>query len=64
MSVSHPTPDDVEQLLRNAQLRDELEPYFDESVELLAKRQRPTSNCTMCCGTPSKSCTTREWCWN
>jgi hypothetical protein len=27
-----PNPDDVEQLLRNAELRDELERYFDESI--------------------------------
>ena len=31
MSTNHkPLPDEVEHLLRNAQLRDELEPYFDE----------------------------------
>ena len=28
----HPQPDEVEQLLRNAELRDELERYFDESI--------------------------------
>ena len=28
----HPKPDEVEQLLRNAELRDELERYFDESI--------------------------------
>ena len=27
-----PQPDEVEQLLRNAELRDELERYFDESI--------------------------------
>ena len=27
-----PQTDEVEHLLRNAQLRDELEPYFDESI--------------------------------
>src|SRR5262245_8270680 len=33
MSTNHkPLPDEVEHLLRNAQLRDELEPYFDESI--------------------------------
>lgn len=31
----HPTADEVEQLMLNARLRDELEPYCDESVELL-----------------------------
>ena len=28
----HPQPDEVDQLLRNAELRDELERYFDESI--------------------------------
>ena len=28
----HPTSDEVEELLRNAQLRDELEPFYDESI--------------------------------
>jgi hypothetical protein len=28
----HPRSDEVEQLLRNAELRDELEPYYDESI--------------------------------
>ena len=33
MHNSHyPQPDEVEQLLRNAELRDELERYFDESI--------------------------------
>jgi len=32
---SHPTSEDIEQLLLNARLRDELEPFCDESVELL-----------------------------
>ncbi len=27
------SPDEVEQLLRNAELRDELEPYYDESID-------------------------------
>ena len=27
-----PSSDEVEELLRNAQLRDELEPYYDESI--------------------------------
>lgn len=29
---SRPQPEEVEQLLRNAQLRDELEPFYDESI--------------------------------
>lgn len=33
--IQHPTSEDVEQLLLNAHLRDELEPYCDESVDLL-----------------------------
>lgn len=28
----HPSSDEVDELLRNAQLRDELEPYYDESI--------------------------------
>ncbi|MFN9911151.1 MAG: hypothetical protein ACK53L_01125, partial [Pirellulaceae bacterium] len=42
--MSHlPSPftDEVDQLLLNAQLRDELEPYIDESVDLLPVRQLP-----------------------
>ena len=31
-SSRRPKPDEVEQLLRNAELRDELERYFDESI--------------------------------
>jgi hypothetical protein len=43
MSEFHLTqPDDVEHLLRNAQLRDELEPYCDESIHTLNARQVPT----------------------
>jgi hypothetical protein len=34
--------DEVEHLLRNAQLRDELEPFFDESINSLNSRQVPT----------------------
>ncbi len=34
--------DEVDQLLLNAQLRDELEPYLDESVELVNVRKMPT----------------------
>ena len=34
--------DEVDQLLLNAKLRDELEPYLDESVELVNVRSMPT----------------------
>lgn len=36
-------PDEVDHLLRNAQLRDELEPYFDESISRLNIHALPTS---------------------
>ena len=36
-----PIADEVDQLLLNAQLRDDLEPYIDESVDLLTVRQMP-----------------------
>ena len=35
--------DDVEQLLLNARLRDELEPFFDESMRILSSRRLPTT---------------------
>lgn len=35
-------PDEVEHLLRNAQLRDELEPFFDESITRLNIQDLPT----------------------
>jgi hypothetical protein len=38
----HPTSDDVDHLLVNAQLRDQLEPFLDESVDLLDMRRLPT----------------------
>ena len=34
--------DEVEQLLLNARLRDELEPFLDESVEVVNTRVMPT----------------------
>jgi hypothetical protein len=34
--------DEVDQLLLNARLRDELEPYFDESIQLVDVRNMPT----------------------
>ncbi|MEX0793103.1 MAG: hypothetical protein WD045_08205 [Pirellulaceae bacterium] len=36
-----PHPDDVEQLMINAQLRDELEPFFDESLQCLDSGRIP-----------------------
>lgn len=39
MSHLSPAPEEVELLLRNARLRDELEPYVDESVALVSFRQ-------------------------
>ena len=38
----YPTPEEVEHLLVNAQLRDALEPFLDESVDLLNVRRLPT----------------------
>jgi hypothetical protein len=38
----HPISDDVDHLLLNAHLRDELEPYLDESIHLLDMRRLPT----------------------
>ena len=37
-----PSSDEVDQLLLNARLRDELEPYLDESLHLLDIRRMPT----------------------
>src|SRR5690242_12888742 len=37
-----PKPEEVEHLLRNAQLRDELEPYFDESIGRVNIEEVPT----------------------
>jgi hypothetical protein len=43
MSTNHkPRPEEVEHLLRNAQLRDELEPYFDESIRNVNVEELPT----------------------
>src|SRR5271154_3419473 len=41
-TARRPQPEEVEQLLRNAQLRDELEPYFDESIGQLKASGLPT----------------------
>lgn len=40
--VPPPTSADVEQLLRNAHLRDALEPYLDESMAIVDSRTMPT----------------------
>jgi hypothetical protein len=37
-----PKPEEVEHLLRNAQLRDELEPFFDESILSVNVTELPT----------------------
>ncbi|HEX3726251.1 MAG TPA: hypothetical protein VHV08_08410 [Pirellulales bacterium] len=43
MSTNHkPLPDEVEHLLRNAELRDELEPYCDESIRSVNVDELPT----------------------
>jgi hypothetical protein len=43
MSTNHkPHPEEVEHLLRNAELRDELEPYFDESIRSVNVEELPT----------------------
>lgn len=43
MSTAHrPSASDVDDLLLNARLRDELEPFVDESLELLNRRCLPT----------------------
>lgn len=41
-NTPQPLSDEVDQLLLNARLRDELEPYIDESVDLLNIRRLPT----------------------
>jgi len=40
---NRPSTDEVDQLLLNAQLRDELEPYVDESVSRIDVRRMPLS---------------------
>ena len=42
MRNAHPTPGDVEAILLNARLRDELEPFFDESVHRVDVERMPT----------------------
>jgi hypothetical protein len=41
MSTKNPTTDEVEQLLLNAQLRTELEPFLDEATDLLSMQRVP-----------------------
>ncbi len=36
-----PRPDEIEELLRNAELRDELEPYYDESISRINVQHLP-----------------------
>jgi len=43
MSTNHkPRPEEIEHLLRNAELRDQLEPYFDESIRSVNVEELPT----------------------
>ena len=42
VASSHPDPEEVDQLMLNAQLRDELEPYLDDSLDLISHQQLPT----------------------
>lgn len=42
-SKRRPQPDEVDQLLRNAELRDELERYFDESIDRVNVHMLPLS---------------------
>ena len=42
MPSRQPPSDEVDQLLLNARLRDELEPFLDESVHILDCRRLPT----------------------
>ena len=43
MHNTQPTSDEVSQLLLNAELRDQLEPYLDESLDLLNVQRLPTA---------------------
>jgi hypothetical protein len=44
MSAPHSHSQEVDELLLNARLRDELEPFLDESVHILDCRRLPTSD--------------------
>jgi len=39
----HPSPEDVDCLLRNAELRDQIEPYLDESIHEIDFSSMPTA---------------------
>ncbi len=41
--MRRPKNEEVDQLLRNASLRDELEPFFDESIAMFNHRELPTT---------------------
>ena len=43
VKASRPEPDEVEQLMLNARLRDEIEPFLDESLDLVSVRHMPTA---------------------
>lgn len=43
LNLPRPSSDDVEHLMLNARLRDELEPFLDESIDCLNFRKLPTS---------------------
>jgi len=43
VAPEHQQPDDVDQLLRNAQLRDEIEPLLDDSIAWLQSERLPVS---------------------
>ena len=42
MNAPHSTPEEVDQLMLNARLRDELEPFLDESVHMFDNQRLPT----------------------
>src|SRR5215831_1357875 len=44
MAPPNPESQEVDELLLNARLRDELEPFLDESVHILDCRKLPTSD--------------------
>src|SRR5688572_28772642 len=44
MPAHNPQSEEVDELLLNARLRDELEPFLDESVHILDCRRLPTSD--------------------
>jgi hypothetical protein len=44
MSAPHSQSEEVDELMLNARLRDELEPFLDESVHILDCRRLPTSD--------------------